>query len=41
MLQKDGNPAKTFREMNYPAATHGVSKVRRQHENHLESSFRV
>ena len=26
-------------EMNYPAASHGVSKARQQHENHLEASF--
>jgi hypothetical protein len=28
-------------EMNYPAASHGVSKARQQHENHLEASFGV
>ena len=27
--------------MNYPAASHGVSKARQQHENHLEASFGV
>ena len=26
-------------EMNYPAASHGVSKARQQYENHLEASF--
>jgi hypothetical protein len=28
-------------EMNYPAASHEVSKARQQHENHLEASFEV
>ena len=27
--------------MNYPAASHGVSKARQQHKNHLEASFWV
>jgi hypothetical protein len=27
--------------MNYPAASHGVSKARQQYENHLEASFGV
>ena len=28
-------------EMNYPAASHGVSKARQQYENYLEASFGV
>ena len=32
---------KKWEEMNYPAASHGVSKARQQHENHLEASFGV
>jgi hypothetical protein len=28
-------------EMNYPAASHGVSKKRQKQENHIEASFGV
>jgi hypothetical protein len=27
--------------MNYPTASHGVSRMRQQHENYLEGSFGV
>jgi hypothetical protein len=36
-----GNDLRKLVEMNYPAASHGVSKARQQYENHLEASFGV